>query len=101
MYPAMHVGMCQIRFRLPENMSLKGKRRVLKSITARVRNKFNVSVAEVDDHDLWQLATLGISCVSNDNRHANEVLSKVVDFITESRFEVEIIGYNIEILPVF
>ena len=101
MYPAMHVGMCQIRFRLPENMSLKGKRRVLKSITAWVRNKFNVSVAEVDDHDLWQLATLGISCVSNDKRHANEVLSKVVDFITENRFEVEIIGYNIEILPVF
>ena len=97
----MHVGMCQIRFRLPENMSLKGKRRVLKSITARVRNKFNVSVAEVDDHDLWQLATLGISCVSNDKRHANEVLSKVVDFITESRFEVEILDYNIEILPVF
>ncbi len=98
---AMHVGVCCIRFRLPENQSLKGKRGVLKSIASRVRNKFAVSVAEVDDHDSWQLATLGIACVSNNKRHANEVLSKVVDFITGSRFEVEILGYEIEILPVF
>ncbi len=97
----MHVGVCSIRFRLPENGSLKGKRRVLKSITTRVGNKFNVSVAEVDDQDLWQLATLGISCVSNNKRHANEVLSRVVDFISDSRFEVEMLDYNIEILPVF
>ena len=97
----MHVGVCRIRFRIPENMSLKGKRRVLKSITSRVASKFNISVAEVDDHDLWQLATLGVVCVSNDKRHTNEVLSKVVDYITDTRFEVEIIDYNIEILPVF
>jgi len=97
----MHVGVCRIRFRLPENLSLKGKRRVLKSITTRVGSKFNVSVAEVDDQDLWQLATLGISCVSNNKRHANQVLSRVVDFITDSRFEVEILDYEIEILPCF
>ncbi len=97
----MHVGVCRIRFRLPENLSLKGKRQVLKSITTQVGNKFNVSVAEVDDQDLWQLATLGICCVSNDKRHTNEVLSKVVNFITDSRFEVEILDYEIEILPVF
>ena len=97
----MHVGVCRVRFRLPENLSLKGKRRVLKSITTRVRNRFNVSVAEVDDHDFWQLATVGICCVSNNKRHTNEALSKIVDFISESRFEVEILGYEIEILPVF
>jgi len=97
----MHVGVCRISFRLPENGSLKGKRRVLKSITSRVANKFNVSVAEVDHNDVWQLATLGISCVSNDKRHANEVLSKVVDYITDARFEIEMLDYNIEILPIF
>ena len=97
----MHVGICCIRFRLPENLSLKGKRQVLKSITSRVANKFNISVAEIDDQDLWQLAALGISCVSNDKRHANEILSKVVHYITDSRFEVEILDYKIEILPVF
>lgn len=97
----MHAGVCQIRLRFPENLSLKGKRGVLKSITTRLRSRFNVSVSEVADHDLWQIATLGIGCVSNDKRYANEVLSKVVDFITNGRFEVEILDYEIEILPVF
>ncbi|MBA7679827.1 hypothetical protein ES703_88131 [subsurface metagenome] len=97
----MNVGVCRISLRLPENLSLKGKRRVLKSIITRVRSKFNVSMAEVDDHELWQLATLGICCVSNDGRYTNEVLSKVVDFIVNSRLDVEILDYEIEILPVF
>ena len=97
----MNVGVCRIRFRLPENLSLKGKRGVLKSITTRVGSKFNVSVAEVDDQDLWQLATIGICCVSNDKRHTNEVLSKVAEFVTDSRFEIEVLDYEIEILPVF
>ena len=96
----MNVGVCKIGLRLPENLSLKDKRRVLKSITTRVGSQFNVSVAEVDDQDLWQLATLGICCVSNNKRYTNEVLSKVVDFIAGSRFEVEILNYEIEILPV-
>jgi len=96
----MNVGVCRIKLRLPENLSLKGKRRVLKSIITQVRSKFNVSVAEVDDQDLWQLATLGICCASNNKRYTNEVLSKVVDFIVNGRFEVEILDYEIEILPV-
>ncbi len=96
----MNVGICKIKLRLPENTSLKGKRQVLKPITTRVRNRFNVAVAEIDDNNLWQVATLGICCVSNDRRHTNEVLSKVVDFIVSSRFEIEILNYEIEILPV-
>jgi len=96
----MNVGVVKIRLRLPENLSLKGKRQVLRSITTRIRSKFNVSVAEVDDHDLWQLATLGITVVSNDKRYANEVLSKVVNFVINGRFEIEVLDYKIEILPV-
>lgn len=80
-------------------MSLKGKRRVLKSITSQLRNRFNVAVAEVDDNELWQLATLGICCLSNDKRYTNEVLSKVAAFIANGRFDVEMLGYEIEILP--
>lgn len=72
----------------------------MKSITTRVGSKFNVSVAEVDDQSLWQSAVLGICCVSNNSRYTNAVLSKVVDFIVNSRFEVEILDYEIEILPV-
>lgn len=96
----MNVGVCKIALRLPENLSLKGKRQVLKSIAARVRNKFNVSVAEVDNHDRWQLATVGVCLVSNDSRYTNEVLSKVADFIINSHFDVEILNYEIEILPI-
>jgi len=96
----MNVGVCRIELRLPENQSLKGKRQVLKSLTSRVRNRFNVSVAEVDTQELWQLATFGICCVSNNSRYTNEVLSKVVDFVVDSHFEVELLNYEIEILPV-
>ena len=61
----MHVSVCQINLRLPENHSLKGKRQVVKSIIARLQNRYKVSVAEVENQDLWQLATLGVACVSN------------------------------------
>lgn len=97
----MNVGTCRVKLRFPENQSLKGKRQILKSIITRLRNRFNVSVAEVDDNELWQVATLGISCVSNNKRYTNEVLSKAVDFIVNGRFELEIVDYEIEILPVF
>ena len=96
----MNVGACKISLRLPENLSLKGKRQGLKSITRRIRNKFNVSVAEIDEHDMWQLATIGICCVSNDRRYTNRVLSKVVDFVTGGRFDVEILDYEIEIMAI-
>lgn len=96
----MKVGVCKVSLRLPENMSLKGKRQVLRSITSRVRSKFNVAVAEVDDNDVWQRATIGISCVSNNGRHTNQVLSRAVDFIVKGRFEVEILDYEIEIISV-
>ena len=95
----MNLGVCRIKLRLPENQSLKGKRQVLKSIIARVRNQYNVAIAEVDDQDLWQIATLGIACISNSTRQTNEVLSKVVNFIDSNRFDIEILDYETEIIP--
>jgi hypothetical protein len=97
----MNVGVCQIELRLPENQSLKGKRRVIKSIIARLHNKYNVSVAEIDNHGLWQLATLGVTCVSNHRRHADETLSNVVKFITQNYPDLELLGSEIEIFPAF
>ena len=96
----MTVGMCKISLRIPGNLSLKGKRQVVKSMVARIRNKFDVAVAEVDNQDLWQVATIGVCCVSNGKRHANQILSKVVDFVVNSSFDVEILDYEIEILAV-
>jgi len=95
----MSLGVCTIQLRLPENHSLKDKRKVLKSIITRVRNKYNVAIAEMDDQDLWQLTTLGIACLSNDAQQVDRVLSKVVALVIESRFDVEIVDYQIEIMP--
>ena len=96
----MNVGVCKVKLRLPDNLSLKGKRQVVKSVTARLKNKFNVSIAEVEDNDLWQLATLGICFVSNDQRFTNEVLSKAVEFVVNSQGDFEFLDYEIEILAV-
>jgi hypothetical protein len=96
----MNVGVGKVSLRLPENVSLKGKRQVLKSIISRVRNKFDVAVAEVDNNDAWQLATIGFCCISNNKRHTNEVLSRVINFIEKARFEAEILDYEIEIIDV-
>jgi len=95
----MHVSVCQIKLRLPENHSLKGKRQVIQSIITRLQNKFKVSVAEVDNQDLWQLATLGIACVSNHRRHADETLSNVVKFIVQHYPDVELLSSEIETFP--
>jgi uncharacterized protein YlxP (DUF503 family) len=92
------VGLCRVQFRLPENHSLKGKRQVLKSLIARLHNKFNVSAAEVGDHDSWQLASIAIAYASNDERHANQVLAAVVSFIESERLDAEIIDYETEII---
>jgi uncharacterized protein YlxP (DUF503 family) len=95
----MHVAVCRVELRLPENHSLKGKRQVIKSIITRLQNKFNVSVAEVDNQGLWQLATLGVACVSNHRRHADETLADVVKFIVQNYPDVELLSSEIESLP--
>ncbi len=91
------MGVLQVDLLIRGNTSLKGKRQVLRSIKDRTRQKFNVSIAEVDNNDLWQRATLGICCASNDKLHANRVLSEVVNFI-EGNFPTELLDYSIEIL---
>jgi uncharacterized protein YlxP (DUF503 family) len=97
----MAVGVCRLTLRLPENGSLKGKRQLIRSVTARLRNKFNVAVAEVDDNETWQLATLGITCVSNDARHAREVLDHVVAFVQQQRLDAELLDSEVEVSPAF
>ena len=94
----MNIGVAKVSLRIPENMSLKGKRQVIKSIIGRVRSRFDCAVAEVDDNDVWQLATIGVCTISNNKRHSNEVLSKVVNFIESSHFDAEILDYSIEII---
>jgi uncharacterized protein len=92
------IGVCRVRLRLPENHSLKGKRQVLRSLLARLHNKFNVSAAEVADHDSWQIASLGVVCVSNDERHADQVLASVVAFIQSERLDAELLDFETEVV---
>ncbi len=94
----MVIGVCTIVLDINDSHSLKDKRRVVKSISAKVRNQFNVSIAEVDANDNRQLAVLGIACVSNDASHAHGLLMKVVETIINSRFDAEVAEYEIEIL---
>ena len=97
----MTIGVCRIELRLPENQSLKGKRQVIKSIITRLHNNYNVSVAEIDNQSLWQLATLGVTCVSNHRRHVDEILSNVVRFIIQNYPDVELLSSEIESFPAF
>jgi len=94
----MNVGICRLKLHISESRSLKDKRRIVKSVVARLRNQYNISVAEVDDQDLWQLVTLGVCCVSNHNQHVDEILSKVTGFISSNYPELEIIDQQTEIL---
>jgi hypothetical protein len=95
---ALAIGVCRVRLRLPENHSLKGKRQVLKSLIARLHNRFNVSAAEVDDNDSWQLASIAVTCVSNDERHADSVLANAVAFIRHERLDAEILDVETEVI---
>jgi hypothetical protein len=92
----MVVGLANIDIHIPESGSLKSKRHFLKGIKDRLRNKFNVSVAEVGHNDLWQRTTIGVSVVANDKKFANRVLSQVVEHINREN-EVQILDYSIEI----
>ena len=92
----MVIGTLQITVQVPDSRSLKEKRTVVRSITSRVRQTFAVAVAEVGELDSWQTAVIGIACVSNSTRHADEVCQKVLAYVENdadglvsgSRFEL-------------
>jgi uncharacterized protein YlxP (DUF503 family) len=77
------VGVLRLTLYIPENHSLKGKRSVLRKIKARVRDKFNVSIAEAGDHDLWQRAMLGICQVGTDQPFVDGALREIIRFIDD------------------
>lgn len=83
----MHIGSLTIHLRIPQSRSLKDKRRVINGMKERLRQKFNISIAEVADNDLWQSAVLGVVAVGNDRRFLESVLTQVENHIL-SRPEV-------------
>ena len=93
----MVVGILKLSLYIHDNHSLKEKRKVVKSIVAKVHNKFNVSIAEVGSNDKWQMIELGISTTGNDRRFVNSALDNILSYV-DSLYLGEIIDSNIEIL---
>ena len=93
----MVVATCVIKLNLDGVHSLKGKRRILKSILARYPHHFNVAVAEVDYQDVWQTAVIGLVTVGNDAGHLHSVLERAVAWLEQQRPDVPIDDYMIEL----
>lgn len=96
----MFVGVARMTLDIPAAGSLKAKRQVLRRVTDRVKAKFNVSVAEVEDNDVWNRAVVALAVVGNDKRHVNEMLDKILQFVDDmyvapiSSREFEILSFG-------
>jgi uncharacterized protein YlxP (DUF503 family) len=94
----MNVGILRVVLHLPNSGSLKAKRQVVASLLKRVRNEYSVAAAEVGDGNRWQIAELAVACVSNDGRHADEVLARVLSFIEARAPEAVVANVSTEVL---
>lgn len=92
----MVVAIARITLHLPENHSLKGKRKVVKSLIEKVRHRFPVAIAEVEDHELWQQAKLGLALISNDAKILDSSLTKIINYM-EAQHLAQIIDSQIEV----
>lgn len=96
----MFVGVLRLTLHLPEPGSLKSKRHLLRSAIDRVKAKFNVSIAEVAENDLWQKSVVGVAAVGNDHAFVNESLDKVADFVASMHGgQLQVTARDIEIVP--
>lgn len=93
----MIIGTCKIYLYASSVHSLKEKRTIVKSMLAKVKNKFNVSIAEIENLDMHQSIVIGIACVSNSSSHANSCIQNVIEFI-EQNTEAEVQDVVIEML---
>lgn len=80
-----------MKIHIPGSRSLKDKRSVVKSLLMRLQKQFNISIAEVGDHDLWQMTTIGIACVSNHTDRVDAVISAAISLIERDFPTIEII----------
>lgn len=85
----MLIGLINIKIFIETSASLKDKRRVVKSLIARLRNKFNISIAEIDSLESWQVAEIGIALVGNGNKIIDQQISQITNFLDrETEFEI-------------
>lgn len=91
------LGLCTIELFIADSRSLKDKRKVLLSLKDKLQQKFNLSVAEVEEQDMWQKAVLALACVANDSRHVNQVLDQALNLI-RSNPTVAVVQSRVELL---
>jgi uncharacterized protein len=92
----MIVVAARLTLMIPENASLKGKRRVVKSLVEKVRHKFEAAIAEVGDNDLWQKAKIGVALVGNDRQLLEARLQQIMKFM-ENQHLAEIVDSQVEL----
>ena len=97
----MFVVSARVELQIPGSRSLKDKRQAVRSVIERTRARFKVSVAEVEDQDLWDRAVVGIAYVSSSTHHAEEVVEKAVTFIRDSFPDSEVLDHLIEVASPF
>jgi uncharacterized protein YlxP (DUF503 family) len=95
----MTVGVALVSFRLYEIRSLKDKRKIVKSLVEKSRNRFNVTVAEVADQDVHQKASIGIAVIGNDGRVLNSLLDRIIDFM-DSLSLADLVSREIELITI-
>ena len=93
----MTVVVSAIELHLPAPSSLKDKRRILKSVIERLQHHYNVSIAEIGDHELWQRAAIGVACVGRDRQPTLRVMDQVIGFIRRNP-EVELIRHETQVV---
>lgn len=93
----MFIATASIRLHLPWVHSLKEKRMVVKSLSSKVRNQYNVSVAEIEEQDIHQIAVLGFAGIAGDRAQADSIIDNVINFV-EDNTEGEIVSVEREIL---
>jgi hypothetical protein len=86
--PTGYVGILSVELHFPEAGSLKGKRKFVKSAKAQLHNRFGVSVAEVDHHNLWQRARLTIACVAREHHEADRLMEETVRYLNGQEYEL-------------
>jgi hypothetical protein len=94
----MQLALCTIHLYLAGNGSLKDKRSRLKPLLIQIRREFNVSAAEIGDHDLWQSATIALAAIGTDNAYVHGLMEKAVRWIEKSPFEAQLLDYQIEFI---
>ena len=94
----MHLAISKLTIRMPESHTLKDKRRVANSLSSKLRNKYNIAIAEIETSDTPKTVTLGIACVSDSRKHAEQIMSNVTRFVEHSSTESYLVDNTMEII---